>query len=117
MWFRRKSFFKLAFCMQPSSNACSAKPRVLYLRTTLVAAGRDRCGRPPCAMPKCLSVQAPKPTVYQENAMTLCPIAVLATCAKCPAVSFCPLKTVLGDAKPEDSGTDKAKGNQPDAKS
>ena len=103
--------------MQPSSNACSAKPRVLYLRTTLVAAGRSRCAHPPCAMPKCLSVQAPKPTVYQENAMTLCPIAVLATCAKCPAVSFCPLKTVLGDAKPEDSGTDKAKGNQPDAKS
>jgi len=49
--------------------------------------------------------------------MTLCPIAVLATCAQCPAVSFCPLKTVLGDAKPEDSDTDKAKGNQPDAKS
>jgi hypothetical protein len=49
--------------------------------------------------------------------MTLCPIAVLATCAKCPAVSFCPLKTVLGDAKPQDSDTDKAKGNQPDAKS
>jgi hypothetical protein len=30
--------------------------------------------------------------------MTVCPIALIATCAKCPAVSVCPLKTVLGDA-------------------
>ena len=49
--------------------------------------------------------------------MTLCPIAVLATCAQCPAVSFCPLKTVLGDAKPEDSEADKAEANQGNAKS
>jgi hypothetical protein len=32
--------------------------------------------------------------------MTLCPIAIVAGCAKCPAVSVCPLKTVIGDAKP-----------------
>lgn len=30
--------------------------------------------------------------------MTLCPIAVVAGCQKCPAVSICPLKSVLGDA-------------------
>jgi len=30
--------------------------------------------------------------------MTLCPIAIVASCAKCPAVSVCPLKTVIGDA-------------------
>lgn len=30
--------------------------------------------------------------------MTLCPIAVVAGCAKCPVVSVCPLKTVIGDA-------------------
>lgn len=30
--------------------------------------------------------------------MTLCPIAIVASCAKCPAVGVCPLKTVLGDA-------------------
>lgn len=30
--------------------------------------------------------------------MTLCPIAVVAGCQKCPAFSICPLKTVLGDA-------------------
>jgi len=49
--------------------------------------------------------------------MTLCPIAVLASCAQCPAVSFCPLKTVLGDAKPQDSEADKTKANPADAKS
>ena len=30
--------------------------------------------------------------------MTLCPIALVAGCAKCPGVSVCPLKTVIGDA-------------------
>ena len=29
--------------------------------------------------------------------MTLCPIAIVASCKKCPAFSFCPLKTVIGD--------------------
>lgn len=29
--------------------------------------------------------------------MTLCPIAILASCRKCPAFSVCPLKTVIGD--------------------
>jgi hypothetical protein len=40
--------------------------------------------------------------------MTLCPIAIVAGCKKCPAYSVCPLKTVIGDepkgeaAKPAD---------------
>ena len=34
--------------------------------------------------------------------MTLCPIALMATCNKCPAVGICPLKEVLGDYKPAD---------------
>jgi hypothetical protein len=34
--------------------------------------------------------------------MTLCPIALVATCNKCPAVNVCPLKSVLGDHKPDD---------------
>ena len=34
--------------------------------------------------------------------MTVCPIAVVAGCAKCPALRICPLKTVLGDYRPED---------------
>jgi len=29
--------------------------------------------------------------------MTLCPIAIVAGCQKCPAYSVCPLKSVLGD--------------------
>ena len=29
--------------------------------------------------------------------MTLCPIAVVVGCQKCPAFSVCPLKSVLGD--------------------
>jgi len=29
--------------------------------------------------------------------MTLCPIAVVAGCRKCPAFTVCPLKGVIGD--------------------
>jgi hypothetical protein len=52
--------------------------------------------------------------------MTLCPIALMASCKKCPAFSVCPLKSVLGDHKPGEtppkdhakhaSGSDKRKG-------
>lgn len=31
--------------------------------------------------------------------MTLCPIALAVGCRKCPAVSVCPLKGVIGDFK------------------
>ena len=35
--------------------------------------------------------------------MTVCPIAIVAGCKKCPAFSVCPLKSTLGDQpKPED---------------
>lgn len=34
--------------------------------------------------------------------MTLCPIAVVAGCKKCPAFSVCPLKGTIGDYKPEE---------------
>ncbi len=46
--------------------------------------------------------------------MTVCPIAIVAGCSKCPAVSICPLKTVLGDApkpgaaKPADASKKKS---------
>jgi hypothetical protein len=40
--------------------------------------------------------------------MTLCPIALMATCNKCPAVGICPLKEVLGDYKPSEPTTDRA---------
>ncbi len=40
--------------------------------------------------------------------MTLCPIAIVASCQKCPAVSICPLKTVLGDAPKPGKASDAA---------
>ncbi len=33
--------------------------------------------------------------------MTLCPIALVAGCSKCPAFKACPLKGVIGDYKPD----------------
>ena len=43
--------------------------------------------------------------------MTLCPIAIVAGCAKCPAFKICPLTKVLGDQdKPQaPAAPDKAK--------
>ena len=32
--------------------------------------------------------------------MTLCPIAIVVGCKKCPAFAVCPLKSVIGDAPP-----------------
>ena len=34
--------------------------------------------------------------------MTACPIAIFSGCKKCPVFRICPLKTVLGDYRPED---------------
>ena len=34
--------------------------------------------------------------------MTLCPIAIVAGCQKCPAFTACPLKSVIGDYKKPD---------------
>jgi len=33
--------------------------------------------------------------------MTLCPIAIAAGCRKCPIVRVCPVKSLIGDYKPE----------------
>jgi hypothetical protein len=40
--------------------------------------------------------------------MTLCPVALAAGCKKCPVVSVCPLKTVIGDYPKTDASADKA---------
>ena len=40
--------------------------------------------------------------------MTLCPIAIVAGCKKCPAFSICPLKSVIGDM-PKDEAPISAK--------
>ena len=34
--------------------------------------------------------------------MTLCPIALVAGCKKCPVFTICPLKGVIGDYKQPD---------------
>ena len=39
--------------------------------------------------------------------MTLCPIALVAGCKKCPAFSVCPLKGVIGDYKKEEDAQEK----------
>jgi hypothetical protein len=44
--------------------------------------------------------------------MTLCPIALVAGCVKCPAFSTCPLKGVIGDYKKEESSETKQQGGQ-----
>jgi hypothetical protein len=51
--------------------------------------------------------------------MTLCPIAIVASCRKCPAFGVCPLKTILGDEpKVEvDGRTVQAPAPKPGAKS
>ncbi len=36
--------------------------------------------------------------------MTLCPVALVAGCQKCPIVALCPLKGIIGDdPKPEEA--------------
>ena len=49
--------------------------------------------------------------------MTICPIAIAVGCKKCPAFSFCPLTTVLGDQQKEDevdSSNDESKWTEKD---
>jgi hypothetical protein len=41
--------------------------------------------------------------------MTICPIAIVAGCQKCPAFKICPLKGVLGDKPPAAEVIAKAK--------
>ena len=37
--------------------------------------------------------------------MTLCPIAIVSSCGKCPAFTVCPLKSVIGDHVKEAAAT------------
>jgi hypothetical protein len=48
--------------------------------------------------------------------MTICPIAVVAGCAKCPAFRVCPLKTVIGDQPKEPPPTKKEEAPRAHAK-
>ena len=40
--------------------------------------------------------------------MTLCHVALAVGCKKCPVFSVCPLKSVIGDAKPAAAAPPKA---------
>ncbi|HEX8739463.1 MAG TPA: hypothetical protein VF925_04905 [Casimicrobiaceae bacterium] len=39
--------------------------------------------------------------------MTLCPVAVAVGCKKCPVFAICPLKTIIGDYRPDEHRTAK----------
>jgi len=40
--------------------------------------------------------------IEEGSKMTLCPIALVAGCKKCPAFTVCPLKSIIGDYKKPD---------------
>ena len=48
--------------------------------------------------------------------VTLCPIALVAGCKKCPAFSMCPLKGVIGDYKEDAPAKDDAPKSKKGAK-
>jgi len=37
--------------------------------------------------------------------MVLCPVAIAVGCKKCPIFGVCPVKSVIGDYKPEEKDT------------
>ena len=47
-----------------------------------------------------------------EVAMTLCPIALAVGCKKCPIFAVCPVKSVIGDYKPDEKGNAKPQARQ-----
>ena len=47
--------------------------------------------------------------------MTLCPIAIVAGCGKCPAFTVCPLKGVIGDYKKPDETDAKRQAEKPNS--
>lgn len=47
--------------------------------------------------------------------MTLCPIALVVGCKKCPAVSICPVKASIGDYKPDAPAAHKGAAKKPPA--
>ena len=48
--------------------------------------------------------------------MTLCPVALAVGCKKCPAFTFCPLKSVIGDYKPDEIAQAKQQTNDKSGK-
>ena len=50
---------------------------------------------------------------FRRPTMDVCPIALAVGCAKCPAVSLCPVKSSLGDYKPPPMANDAKTGAKP----
>jgi hypothetical protein len=46
--------------------------------------------------------------------MTLCPIALAAGCKKCPIVTVCPLKSVIGNYRKDQKAPDKEPASKKD---
>ena len=44
--------------------------------------------------------------------MTICPVAIAVGCKKCPIFKVCPVKSVIGDYKPEDKSPAKSADNK-----
>ena len=40
--------------------------------------------------------------------MTICPVAIAVGCKKCPLFKVCPVKSVIGDYKPDDNSPAKS---------
>jgi len=53
---------------------------------------------------------------WRKFLVTLCPIAVVVGCAKCPAFRVCPLKTVIGDQPATPPPSAESQGRKPRAK-
>lgn len=41
--------------------------------------------------------------------MTLCPVAIAVGCKKCPIFAVCPVKTIIGDYRPDEHPTEKSR--------
>jgi hypothetical protein len=52
----------------------------------------------------------------RRSAMTICPIALVVGCKKCPAFSVCPLKGVVGDYRKEEETPTKHPADEKDKK-
>ena len=43
--------------------------------------------------------------VKEEFVMTICPVAIAVGCKKCPVFKICPVKSIIGDYKPDAEAT------------
>jgi hypothetical protein len=61
------------------------------------------------AIARTMPVRAPR---EWEAAMTLCPVAMMVGCKKCPIVGICLVKSFIGDYKAEEEKAEKAKASK-----